>query len=132
MTSKQHLAIATGAAAGAELPLGADACIMHRNVGHAVAIDSLGVNGFAQWDIDFNGAGTLYGWTEAILLSYAGMIGQWDRNRTGENHRPAGDGGAADGQIPTSTGIALLAAGASGLRRWRKQRAPASLHRAVG
>lgn len=51
---KQHLAIATGAASAATLPMGADAAIVYKDNSNAFSVSYAGTTS-AEWDID--GAG---------------------------------------------------------------------------
>ena len=218
---KQHLAIATGAASAAALPMGADAAIVYKDNTNAFSV-SYGGPTSADWDIDgvggtefsfrtnvsryinirsdstqngrglaatvgatsvsfenlapgfalspnlaasyiwnrysdrnrtlmassapggtyglqnatlgsnyigfrfLSGTDMLYGWAELILSTTGG--GTVTVNRWAYNDTP--DGGIEVGQtqdtpVPAPTTLALLAAGAFGIRRWRARRAAA-------
>jgi hypothetical protein len=71
-----------------------------------------------------SGSDMLYGWAELILSTTGGgtvTVERWAYNDTPDGTIKVGD----TGQVPTPPTLALLAAGAFGLRRWRQQRAAA-------
>jgi hypothetical protein len=73
-----------------------------------------------------SGTDTLYGWAELILSTTGG--GTVTVNRWAYNDTPNGGievGQTQDNPVPAPGTLALLAAGAFGLRRWRAQRAAA-------
>ena len=73
-----------------------------------------------------SGPDMLYGWAELILSTTGGgtvTVNRWAYNDTPDGSIKVGDTGPQD--VPTPPTLALLAAGAFGLRRWRAQRAAA-------
>lgn len=71
-----------------------------------------------------SGANTLYAWAEITLATTGGgtvTVNRWAYNDTANGGIKVGD----TGQVPAPPTLALLAAGAFGLRRWRARRAAA-------
>lgn len=68
-----------------------------------------------------SGANMLYGWAELLISTTGGgtvTVNRWAYNDTPDGSIKVGD----TGQVPTPPTLALLVAGAFGIRRWRAQR----------
>jgi hypothetical protein len=69
-----------------------------------------------------SGANMLYGWAELLISTTGGgtvTVNRWAYNDTPDGSIKVGD----TGQVPAPPTLALLAAGAFGIRRWRARRA---------
>ncbi len=72
-----------------------------------------------------SGADTLYGWAEVVIGTRQSTINRWAYNDTPDGSIEVGQTQDAPTPAPAPSTLALLAAGAFGLRRWRAQRAAA-------
>ncbi len=70
-----------------------------------------------------SGSDTLYGWGEIYVEARSVTINRWAYNDTPNGSIEVGDTGTQD--VPAPPTLALLAAGAFGIRRWRARRAAA-------
>lgn len=73
-----------------------------------------------------SGSDMLYGWAELIVSTTGGgtvTVNRWAYNDTPDGGIEVGQ--TQDNPVPATGTLALLAAGAFGLRRWRARRAAA-------